>query len=75
MEHTWDAKVKKEDWISVEDMLPEKSGYYLVATSGYYKSDRAHIEKYSKEDCLHWWGLRDVTHWMPLPALPEPGNQ
>lgn len=58
-------------WIDVNDRLPDKSGYYLVVTTGFYKSDRAHIEKYSINENLHWYGLRDVTHWMPLPEPPE----
>lgn len=58
-------------WISVKDRLPQKSGYYLVATDGFYKSERAHIERYSADENLHWYGIRDVTHWMPLPELPE----
>jgi hypothetical protein len=56
------------EWISVEDRLPEK-GYQLVWEAGYpnvgyvasdgkWRVDRDEVTPY-------------VTHWMPLPDPPE----
>lgn len=67
----YDAKAnyRKQEWISVDERLPDKEGVYLVYTyKGYMK-----ISKYSG------WGIDDeasfddffVTHWMPLPEPPK----
>lgn len=48
------------DWISVDDRLPEKQGSFLV----YDKCDnRIHL------DCLPLY--YEVTHWQPLPQPPK----
>ena len=55
------------EWISVQDKLPDKSGDYLVfcrnhnfVTISYFrgKSQWAKCNKY-------------ITHWMPLPESPK----
>lgn len=67
------------EWISVEDRMPEKDGYYLVVIDDTGIS----IEEFSKEK-LAWLGfdwenaevfeLIGITHWMPLPEPPEEVN-
>ena len=62
-------------WISVQDRLPEESGYYLVFTdigrigllaySKKYQAFNAHDDSYSEEYVI------PVTHWMPMPAQPK----
>jgi len=48
------------EWISVEERLPQKHGRYLVFTN------RGGIE------ILRYEGQKGVvTHWMPLPGLPQ----
>ena len=66
------------DWISVEDRLPEKDGYYLVITQGIHNSviDIAgfwHCAKWvQKEFRENYWNKYDkVLYWQPLPELPE----
>lgn len=56
---------KQEEWISVEDRLPEINGMYLVFTDFV---DVATIRSFSIE-----LGFLDVhvTHWMPLPNQPK----
>jgi len=66
---------KVTEWISVNDKLPNRDGFYLVLenvnqVAGYY----------------HWcrefgWNtdggrinIQTVTHWMPLPTPPEVRN-
>lgn len=65
------------EWISVKDRLPPKmNGDYLI-TNG---------EKVRVSEFIHWMGEKDeqkswtwilpvgwkkITHWMPLPKLPE----
>ena len=63
-------------WISVEDRLPEKQGYYLV----YTEEDGVFSAEYNpKRERCPWTdeseGYCDfpVTHWMPLPEPPKEG--
>lgn len=57
-------------WISVEDRLPEKHGVWVLVFDGLYVwiAYRNHV--------LDTWiveggSVRAVTHWMPLPEPPE----
>lgn len=53
-------------WISVEDALPEQSGFYLAYFTfkdGTHAIDIAYINT----GCC----LGSITHWMPLPEPPE----
>lgn len=64
------------EWISVKDDLPKKqSGYiccYNFGPSSYKYIDiliyYPHFERFQYED--ENMSLK-VTHWMPLPSLPE----
>lgn len=56
--------VNPHQWISVEDGLPECHGKYLVVCK---EIDRPQIRLYDGD----WDSIAEVTHWMPLPALPE----
>ncbi len=51
------------NWISVKDRLPEPYVDVLV-----YDGKKLHIDFYAFE-CKSWSHL--VTHWQPLPELPE----
>lgn len=51
-------------WISVKDRLPKKNGRYLVIED--HHSNWTGICKFSNGK----FELK-VTHWMPLPSLPE----
>ena len=67
-----------ENWISVEDELPSAGGMYLVCKSagGFDASCIVCMCKWRLR--MHYgfeWGceadMDRVTHWMPLPELPE----
>lgn len=61
----------KQEWISVEDRLPEKEGVYLVHTTyNIIETEVFYISKH--DDISYWWDLDGmVTHWMPLPEPPK----
>ncbi|MBO9151895.1 DUF551 domain-containing protein [Chitinophaga sp. GCM10012297] len=55
-------------WISVEDRLPEKKGYYIAMCLAPYKEPG--LIHYHKN--TGWQnGFYECSHWMPLPAPPE----
>ena len=62
-----------EDWISVEDRLPEDDGLYLVATEFYrYRTRRVAYfrdENWYMSEVSH--ALVNATHWQTLPAPPD----
>ena len=57
-------KPKFGEWISVDDMLPNKYGKYFVVCKDV---DTAQIRLYEGA----WDTIEEVTHWMPLPELPK----
>lgn len=67
-------------WISVEDRLPEENKALLVCDISGVTSDEREPEKAFYEGGIFYWqsivnyddgtSLR-VTHWMPLPELPD----
>jgi hypothetical protein len=76
----YDAGYRKQDWISVDERLPEKDGRYLVAMKN---GDNYHIStrRFKRTDPPIWWKGHSygywarhtggVTHWMPLPEPPK----
>ena len=57
-------------WIRVTDLLPEDQEEVLVCTRS--KNGNRNIDKgYWLGDRWVHRGTAEVTHWMPLPELPE----
>lgn len=64
--------VTVQEWVSVEERLPEKSGTYLVIG----KSGTPHTDHFYEHKPYHRIFIsRDVTHWMPLPEPPKGGSK
>ena len=73
------------EWVSVEERLPEKDGWYLVYAPGYWGNskicglDGLASSNFKQNYKVHWGIERGtgrgcpgiVTHWMPLPAPPD----
>lgn len=69
----------QNEWISVEERLPEKGEYVLVYAIAKYIGDiKIGIDKLEEGERRPVWfythGWFEVTHWMPLPASPEKEN-
>ena len=78
----YNAGYKRQEWISVDEMLPETEGDYLV-----WNKERKKIEirffyrlppNYPVEshpEIREYFGnfadYKRITHWMPLPEPPE----
>lgn len=70
------AGYRKQEWISVDEMLPGVSGRYICAV----KDKNGHTWTVAGDYNLEmkaWFGLlfgeikNTVTHWMPLPEPPK----
>ena len=66
-------KEEKEEWISVEDRLPE-IGQKVVLSRDLIERTQEYVTTFNQED-LNWLKMNDVTHWMPLPAPPKEAEQ
>lgn len=76
-ERAVEAGYSKQEWISVDERLPEKSGDYLTYHNGVisalmyskrhklFNAEDTLDEKFSKANCI------EVSHWMPLPEAPK----
>lgn len=67
------GELNMTSWISVKDRLPEDQQEVLVCTRS--KNGSRNIDKgYLAIDHFIHRGRAEVTHWMPLPELPEDGT-
>ena len=65
-----DEGVTVQEWISVDDELPEDPEEVLVCTRS--KNGIRNIDKgYMAIDRFIHRGCAEVTHWMPLPEPPK----
>lgn len=73
---------RKQEWISVDERLPQESGRYLVYSnsgnrlvldySAKHKLFNS-FDSYSTEQAKGF--AMEVTHWMPLPEAPKGGAE
>lgn len=71
-----DKGYRKQEWISVEERLPEENGRYLVCvnTSHLDFENRTvlAIMRYSKSHGFYLYNETEkVTHWMAFPEAPK----
>jgi hypothetical protein len=75
-ERAVEAGYSKQEWISVDERLPEREGKYLVYTYkggikfGEYRSYLVGEGKLCEPQFDYY-----VTHWMPLPEVPKGGAE
>ena len=74
-----DSGVTVQEWISVDDRLPEEGEYVLCVLKGFNYGGKIQVCKFVPADKFkdkpyfeHFRnGFPSVTHWMPLPPAPE----
>ena len=73
-----DSGVTVQEWISVEDELPETGGYVVCMAKrnpfSRFMPMVARIEKNGWVNPITEQYISEVTHWMPLPLAPEVKN-
>ena len=78
----YNAGYRKQEWISVDERLPDKGGRYIAHRKLYIGTSLVDIINYDPNYDGHtaWyfvdrdWGdceVNGVTHWMPLPEAPK----
>ena len=71
--------VTVQEWISVDDRLPEEGEYVLCVLKGFNYGGKIQVCKFVPADKFkdkpyfeHFRnGFSSVTHWMPLPKPPK----
>lgn len=74
LEYIRQLEANQPKWIGVNDRLPEPDVNVLIVTQS--KNGSRNVDKgyYFERDYEDGWvrrGTAKVTHWMPLPGLPE----
>lgn len=59
-----EEKPKVNEWIPVEERLPEVDGYFLITTS----DGEIDVGQYDYSKGWGWVGFERIISWMPLPA-------
>lgn len=78
-DHLIDNGVTVQEWISVDDRLPEEGEYVLCVLKGFNYGGKIQVCKFVPADNFkdkpyfeHFRnGFPFVTHWMPLPQPPK----
>ena len=65
-QYLYEKGYRKQEWISVEERLPDIDGKYLVYTSKGFIFTQYYY--FTNAFGFETW---DVTHWMPLPEEPK----
>lgn len=76
-ESSWQylRKVAESPWVSVRERLPdEKYAWYLVKADGFHATTAmwSGSEFVNAKICHNEIKHSEITHWMPIPELPEP---
>ena len=70
--------VTVQEWISVDDRLPEAGGYVVCIAKrnpfSRFMPMVARIEKNGWVNPITEQYISEVTHWMPMPLAPEVKN-
>lgn len=59
------------NWVGVRDRLPEENGDIVLVSDGDYCTVASYISEDKKFYYFHPC-MQRITHWQPLPGLPQP---
>ena len=75
VDHLITNGVTVQEWISVDDMLPDAGGYVVCIAKrnpfSIFMPMVVRIEKNGWVNPITEQYISEVTHWMPLPLAPE----
>lgn len=76
-ERAVEAGYCKQEWISVEERLPDKYGDFICCTRRGTIWQLTYNPKYKLFNVSHdnVENAMDVTHWMPFPEAPKGGAE
>lgn len=66
--------VTVQEWVSVNDRLPEESGMYIVTANDGHAQRVSFVQWQKKNRMWNLTGARSywrVTHWQPMPQPPK----
>ena len=73
-----ELRARVQEWISVNDRLPEAGGYVVCIAKrnpfSRFMPMVARIEKNGWVNPITEQYISEVTHWMPIPQPPKGGN-
>lgn len=61
----------KQRWIPVTERLPEYPGRFMCVYEDEEYGEVGHCIDWGRYDPDDGWYVSGVTHWMPIPDLPE----
>lgn len=73
-DHLISNGVTVQEWISVDDRLPEESGMYIVTANDGHAQRVSFVLWQKKNRMWNLTGARSywrVTHWQPMPKPPK----
>ena len=84
-ENLYKQGYRKQEWINVEERLPDHNEYDWVLVNVAFDEDGSYgVPQPAEYRNGEWFGLGDfhsmgdlyctVTHWMPIPAPPKGGE-
>ena len=68
-EALYNAGYRKQEWISVDERLPEEDVRVLVYINSERSYTKIDTDRMVDGEWVRW--SKDITHWMPLPEAPK----
>ena len=65
----YNAGYRKQEWISVDERLPEEDMRVLVYINSERSYTKLDTDRMGDGEWVRW--DKDITHWMPLPEVPK----
>ena len=67
----WNDAPRSDNWISVEERLPEEGKEVLIYVRNYHVTIGRLYNSWMTSGGYNWHARERVTHWQPLPEPPK----